>query len=287
MKVKVEVMSENITTYDRYTRAGFFTGMITHLREIFGSVYQSPNVYGPAENEAFCQCIYKLIQIEFRNLNATGYIPWIQERLPDDDPTGEWLYDCSYMISYLNRQIMLKYKYFDYFKNKWSLTELGGLADKMVETLDRTIGKSGTVAKSTATTKAHDSTTDNTYTVDSEIVDSGSMSSKTADENSPLGTSLAADISTPSLKTSGTQTDSNTSTTDRTDTTHLVVDSDDTINETVQKSTTDTADDDYTKTKEFTNALEALKTLRYLDYSIVDVITDIVDSTCKEFTEII
>ena len=278
-------MSENITTYYRYTTN--YVNFNQEIVDFFGGNHQRPPAqYTP--NDIFGNAVYKIIRDECTNLYKLGYTPWIQEAHPDNDPDYPyWQTDIDRFKSYIFRQFQLKYKYFDYFKNKWSLENLGGLTENTVETLDRTIEKSGTVAKDTTTTKSHDSTTDNTYTVDSEISDSGSISSKTADENSPLGTSLAADITTPSMKTSGTQTDSNTSTTDRTDTTHLVVDSDDSISENVEKTTTDTADDDYTKTKEFSNGIEALKAIRYLDYSIVDVITEIIDSTCKELNEFI
>lgn len=233
------------------------------------------NIFG---SELFSNDILTILNECLDDLAIMGYHTWLYGDAND-------ITDVNIFIKFVSRWLKKKYKYFEFYQNRWSIssgTEYGdveSISRKLVRDRDIVSDSNGTF------NRTHNSTTDMDYTSNSTDNTTASDNSNSMSENAPLGASDV--ITTPygKDKSSSTSDEENTST--RTDTQDITVTSSDEEENTSNTVTADDLTDIETTDKTYTNGVEVLKALKYNNMSIVEVISDIIDRTIYEFNVVI
>jgi hypothetical protein len=180
---------------------------------------------------------------------------------------------------------MKKYKYFEFFKSRWTLENGTNYGDK--ETKNRTLVRDRELQINNTRDydNTHTSTTDMDYTSNASGTDNTDNSVFNTSENAPLG--AGEDITTPYGKDKSTSSVDNTSSTEREDTQDIAVNSTDVSKDVQDSKTLDDITDTEDETKTYENGVEILKAMKYNNMSIMDVLQDIVDRTVYEYNMVV
>lgn len=245
----------------------FENSMKTKLTSIFGS--------GDFSND-----VYALIKECADDFVVFDYSTWLY---PDETVIDN--NNIAVYTSFIHRLIMRKYKYFEFYKNRWSLANGTNYGDS--ETKERTLNRDRDININNDRTfeNTHSSTTNMDYKTDYTLTENAMSTLAEMTETAPLG--AEAGIITPNGKLRDSTTADDISTMDRTDGQDITVSTGDNSTDKLVSATTD----DYTDTESETitreNGVEILKAIKYNNLSISEVILDIVERTIQEYNEVI
>ena len=247
--------------------SNFEIGMKHELNSIFGT-------------NDFSNTLYAIIGEIIDDYVSFDYHTWLY----GDDETIDYSNVTRY-TSYVHRWLMKKYKYIEFFKSRWNLENGTMYGDK--ETKNRTLVRDRDLQVNNTRdyNNTHTSSTDMDYTSNASGRDNTDNSVFNLSENAPLG--AGETITTPYGKDKSTSSVDNTTSTERTDSQDISVNSGDVSKDTLNSQTTDDITDTENETKTYENGVEILKAMKYNNLSIMDVLQDIMDRTVYELNVVI
>lgn len=227
------------------------------------------------END-FSNALYTIIDEIIDDYVSFDYHTWLY----GDDETIDNSNITRY-TSYVHRWLMKKYKYIEFFKSRWDLENGTMYGDR--ETKNRILSRDRELQVNNTRdyNNTHTSSTDMDYTSNASGTDNTDNSTFNMSENAPLGADET--ITTPYGKDKSTSSVDNTTSTERTDTQDISVNSSDVSKDTLNSQTVDGITDTENETKTYENGVEILKAMKYNNLSIMDVLQDIMDRTVYEF----
>lgn len=231
------------------------------------------------ENE-FSNDVYDLMIEIMDDYVSFDYHTWLYLDNEDVNSTNMTRY-----TSYLRRWILKKYKYFEFFKNRWLLETGTNYGDKETKTRTLVRDRETIVSNSRNYHNTHESTTNMDYTSNSTGTDNTDNSVFSMSENAPLG--ATSTITTPYGKDESTSSVDNESTVNRSDEQDISVSSSDVSTDSLNGQTTDDFTDTENETISHENGIEILKAIKYNNMSITEVLQDILDRTVYEFNEVL
>lgn len=233
------------------------------------------------END-FSTALFNIINEVIDDYVVFDYHTWLYG--DDEQITNNNL---SRYTSFIHRHILRKYKYIEYFRQRWTLENGTKYGDKQTKNKttdrDRELG-----VNSTRTLEnAHNSNTNMNYTQNSNSSEAADTAVFDTIENSPLGVGDVQTMTTPYNKAKSSTNTTNDTDLSRTDTQDITVESGDTSSNVLESTTIDDITDVENEVVEYENGVEILKAMKYNNLSIMEVIQDIVDRTVYEFNEVL
>jgi hypothetical protein len=247
------------------------------------SVYESTmksKLYATFGDNDFSDAMYNVIGDVIDDYISFDYHTWLYE---DDEPITNA--NINRYVSFVHRYILRKYKYFEFFKDRWSLEGGTNYGNKEIKTRTLIRDRELQVNNTRDYNNTHTSSTDMDYTSNASGTDNTDNSIFNMSENAPLG--AGETITTPYGKDKSTSSVDNTTSTERTDTQDISVNSGDISKDTLNSKTLDDITDTENETITYENGVEILKAMKYNNMSVMDVMQDIIDRTVYELNVVI
>lgn len=247
------------------------------------SVYEMTmknKLYSTFGRNAFSDAMYNVIGDVIDDYISFDYHTWLYE---DDEPITNT--NINRYVSFIHRYILRKYKYFEFFKDRWTLEGGTNYGNKETETREYVRERELQVNHTRDIETTHNSTTNMEYGSNSTTTDNTENDIFNMNENAPLGATET--ITTPYEKAKSISSSDNEVVVDRNDTQDITVTSGNTSNDELSSTTNDGINDNEVITKTFENGVEILKAMKYNNMSVMDVMQDIVDRTVYEFNVVI
>lgn len=251
----------------------FWTTLKSQVTGLFTSSFTA--------NTEFITDVWVLFDNCLNDLAAMGYNTWLlgdKIELTDDD--------ADMCAMYIGRCMQKKYKYFEFYLNRWRIDTGTQFGDREITDREYKKDRNITSTSNAKNDRKHNSTTNMTYTTDMTDTNSTTSTTYSVDENAPLGSAIDT-INTPNGKAKNQGSVTDTTTRDRNDTNNTTVNiTDNVISDLTAKDEENQADTEKL-TKTFENGIEILKAIKYNNLSIVNVVSDIVDRIVYEYNVVI
>lgn len=247
------------------------------------SVYESTmksKLYATFGNNEFSNAMYNVIGDVIDDYISFDYHTWLYE---DDEPITN--NNINRYVSFIHRYVLRKYKYFEFFKDRWTLENGTNYGNREIKTRTLVRDRELQVNNTRDYNNTHTSQTDMDYTSSSSNTDTTTNNVFDMSENAPLGATDV--ITTPFGKNRTTGNVDNETSTDRQDTQDIGVDSSDVSKDTLNSQTIDDITDTENETINYENGVEILKAMKYNNMSVMDVMQDIIDRTVYELNVVI